>query len=108
MQRRLKAIGLTQRTLGRLLGYGESKMSRHLRGHLQSGVPQNVLAAIVAWEVMTPEQRELWVAKVTQEGRDLAKGVAEEPTDLSAAAFRSLEKKIRDLTQALEKAKARR
>lgn len=83
-------------------------MSRHLRGHLQSGVPQNVLAAVVAWELMTPEQRELWIARVTAEGRALVKGAAEESPELSPAAFRALEKKVRDLTRALAKVKGGR
>jgi len=63
-QLRARASGLTQRMLARLLGHTELTVSRQLRGHWESGVPQHVRAAIIAWELMTPEMREQWLAEV--------------------------------------------
>lgn len=63
-QLRARAAGLTQKMLARLLGHTELTVSRQLRGHWESGVPQHVRAAIIAWEMMTPEQRQRWLAEV--------------------------------------------
>jgi hypothetical protein len=60
-QRRLKAAGLSQKVLATLLGHAEITISRQLRGQWESGVPRHVIAAIVAWEVMTEEQRRAWL-----------------------------------------------
>ena len=62
-QLRARAAGLTQKTLAKLLGHAEITVSRQLRGHWESGVPQHVRAAIIAWELMTPEQRAAWLAE---------------------------------------------
>lgn len=70
-QQRAKAVGLSQKMLARLLGHAEITISRQLRGHWESGVPQHVKAAIVAWELMTPKQREAWLA-AADELRDSA------------------------------------
>jgi hypothetical protein len=103
-QRRLKACGLTQRTLGRVLGYGESKTSRHLRGHLQSGVPQNVIAAIVAWELMTEEQRDLWVKNVVHEASEQNAPPSDETeSDLIRSENQSLRRRIKELERKLTK-----
>lgn len=59
-QKRLQAAGLLQRDLGKLLGFNKSTISRQLRGHWQSGIPKHVTAAIVAWELMSEEQRVEW------------------------------------------------
>jgi len=64
-QQRAKAAGLTQKMLARLLGHAEITVSRQLRGHWESGVPRHVIAAIIAWELMTPDQRAAWL-KATQ------------------------------------------
>ncbi|MBX3579927.1 MAG: hypothetical protein KF723_22215 [Rhizobiaceae bacterium] len=48
--------------MARLLGHAEITISRQLRGHWESGVPKHVRAAIVAWELMTPDQREAWLS----------------------------------------------
>ncbi|MBU0582220.1 MAG: hypothetical protein KKB66_02480 [Alphaproteobacteria bacterium] len=61
-QNRAKAAGLSQKVLAKLLGHAEITVSRQLRGHWESGVPQHVKAAIIAWELMTPEQRQEWVS----------------------------------------------
>jgi hypothetical protein len=63
-QTRAKAAGLTQKMLAKLLGHAEITVSRQLRGHWDSGVPQHVIAAILAWEMMTPNQRDDWMKAV--------------------------------------------
>lgn len=69
-QRRAKDAGLSQRQLARLLGYTDFTVSRQLRGLTTDGeVPRHVIAAIIAWEMMTPEQREAWVARVDEGAR---------------------------------------
>jgi hypothetical protein len=60
-QRRAKDAGLTQVTLARLLGRPVNTISRQIRGE-NGGVPQHLIAVIVAWEMMTPEQRNGWIA----------------------------------------------
>lgn len=60
-QQRARAAGLTQRDLSRLLGRPDITISKQLRGHWGDGrPPKHLVAAILAWEIMTPEQREQW------------------------------------------------
>ncbi|BCG91420.1 helix-turn-helix domain-containing protein [Mesorhizobium sp. 131-2-1] len=59
-QKRAKDAGLTQRALAKLLGRPEMTISRQLRGHWQSGIPKHVIAAIVAWDLMSEDQRKEW------------------------------------------------
>lgn len=66
-QQRAKASGLTQKTLAKLLGHAEITISRQLRGHWESGIPRHVVAAILAWEIMEPAQRQAWIDKVNAE-----------------------------------------
>lgn len=66
-QQRAKAAGLSQKVLARLLGHAEITVSRQLRGHWESGVPQHVKAAIIAWELMTEEQRQRWIEAVAKD-----------------------------------------
>lgn len=66
-QMRAKAAGLTQRVLSRLLGHAENTISRQLRGHWSSGIPKHVVASILAWEIMTEEQRRAWVAAIEKD-----------------------------------------
>lgn len=66
-QRRAKRCGLTQRMLARLLGHAESTVSRQLRGKWESGVPGHVIAAILAWEVMSAAQRRAWLVAVQKD-----------------------------------------
>lgn len=75
-QRRAKAAGLTQTTLARLLGHSESTVSRQLRGHWQSGIPRHVIAAVIAWEVMTPHQRADWIEAVDRTAEQPASAVS--------------------------------
>lgn len=63
-QRRAKAAGLTQKMLAHLLGRPEITVSRQLRGKFGGETPVHVITAILAWELMTPEQRQAWVEAV--------------------------------------------
>jgi hypothetical protein len=65
-QLRAKAAGLSQKALARLLGHAEMTVSRQLRGQWESGIPQHVIAAIIAWELMSPEQRREWEVGVVK------------------------------------------
>lgn len=104
-QIRARAAGLSQRQLARILGHTEANVSAQLRGHWQSGVPQHVKAAILAWEMMSPEQRTSWLAKVNAEAAASSRGTTKrESPDVTLAEFRVLQKQVRDLTKALEKA----
>jgi hypothetical protein len=60
-QLRAKAAGLDQETLRAILGLSKSGMSQGIRGVWESGVPQSIKAAIVAWELMSPKQRSEWL-----------------------------------------------
>jgi hypothetical protein len=60
-QVRAKAAGLTQLMLAQLLGLTPTGVSQGIRGKWESGVPQNIRATVIAWELMTPEQRAEWV-----------------------------------------------
>lgn len=62
-QRRAKDVGLTQVKLAALLGRPVNTISRQIRGE-NGGVPQHLVAAIIAWEMMTDVQRDEWMASV--------------------------------------------
>lgn len=66
-QQRMRAAGLSQRVLSRMLGRPEITVSKQLRGHFKGVVPQHLTAVIVAWELMTAEQREAWVRATEEE-----------------------------------------
>ena len=60
---RLKTV--FQKMLAYLLGFAENTISRQLRGKWSSGTtPRHVVAAIVAWELMSEEQRDRWFEEV--------------------------------------------
>lgn len=64
-QVRAKDAGLSQRVLARLLGRPEITVSRQLRGKFGGGeTPLHVISAILAWELMSAEQRQAWVSAV--------------------------------------------
>jgi transcriptional regulator with XRE-family HTH domain len=63
-QLRAKRAGLSQKALAGLMGFAENTVSRQLRGLWESGVPRHIKAAIIAWELMTPDQRNRWIAEV--------------------------------------------
>lgn len=69
-QARARAAGLSQETLRRIVGLTKSGMSQGVRGLWESGVPQYIKAAIAAWEIMSPEQRERWVREAVAEARE--------------------------------------
>ncbi len=108
-QLRARAAGLTQRKLARLLGHTEATVSSQLRGHWQSGVPQHVMAAIIVWEMLTPEQQEAWLGDVTKEAAK-RQSISEtsEVEKFSPAQFRALQKQVRDLTKRLIKAEGKK
>lgn len=60
-QRRMKAAGLSQVVLAKLLGVRKSTVSDQLKGVYGEEPVQYMTAAIVAWELMTHEQRREWV-----------------------------------------------
>jgi predicted transcriptional regulator len=62
-QKRAREAGLSQTQLARLLGVSDNAVSDGLRGK-HGAVPAYLAAAILAWEIMTPEQRDQWVAAV--------------------------------------------
>lgn len=64
LQIRAKRAGLSQKALASLLGVTENTASLQLRGKWASGTPRYVVAAIVAWELMTHEQRQRWIAEL--------------------------------------------
>lgn len=99
-QNRARAAGLTQRVLGKLLNHHEQTVSFQLRGHWRSGVPGHVISAILAWEIMTTEQREKWLAAADKE---LAGKGRQTPRETPATDIRALQKRIRDLEKKLAK-----
>jgi len=63
------AADLEQRMLVTLTGHDKTTVSRQLRGYWRSGIPVHVRSMIIAWELMTPEQRAEWLRRV-EEDRD--------------------------------------
>ncbi len=102
-QLRARAAGLSQRLLAKILNHHERTVSIQLRSHGQRGVPGHVIAAIVAWEVMTPEQRESWLAKLEREFADNRRSEQSQPAKITAAEFRALQQYIRKLEQLLQR-----
>ncbi|MGL4966732.1 MAG: hypothetical protein ACRC67_36260 [Inquilinus sp.] len=108
-QVRAKTVGLTQRLLARLLGHHERTVSSQLRGHWKSGVPQHVKAAIIVWEMLTPEQRQQWLAAVERERMGSVSETPDRDADtVSIKQYRILEKrlaKLQDLNKKLANAR---
>jgi len=67
-QIRAQAAGLEQKTLARLLGRPVNTISRQIRG-VHGEVPQHLIAVIVAWEMMEPDERVVWLSTVEREVR---------------------------------------
>lgn len=65
-QLRAKGAGLSQKRLAWLLGVSENAISEGLRGRYGEE-PEYIKTMIIAWEIMTPEQRDELEAKVTAE-----------------------------------------
>lgn len=66
--RRAHAAGLDQLTLARLAGAAPQSVSRGLKGEWASGVPGHLRSLILAWELMTADQREEWLRSVAEVG----------------------------------------
>lgn len=60
-QSRLKAAALNQKSLAGMLGISENTVSRQMKGEWP--VAGYVEAFVVAWEIMTAEQRVEWVKR---------------------------------------------
>lgn len=56
-QLRADAAGLNQELIRRLLRMTKAAVSNGIRGKRKSGVTPAIKLAIVAWELMTPDQR---------------------------------------------------
>jgi len=109
-QRRLRLLGLTQRDLSRLAGHAEIVVSKQLRGHLQKGVPHHIIALILAWEIMTDQQRAKWRSAIDREtsalpsARRHSKGTALD----ADAEIAALKKQVLELTKRLHEGRAPR
>ncbi len=66
-QQQAKEAGLSQRVLARLVGKAPITISRALRGHWKSGIPRYLKAVIMAWRLMTPDQRKAWLKAMDAE-----------------------------------------
>lgn len=64
LQIRAKQANLPQKLLARITGVSENTASMQLRGKWESGTPQYVLATIIAWELLSHEQRRKWLAEL--------------------------------------------
>lgn len=63
-QQRLKAAGLTQRKLASLMAIPDNTISRQMKGEFN--VAGYTEAVVAAWEVMTPEDRQRWEARLAE------------------------------------------
>lgn len=63
-QLRARLAGLNQRMLARLTGGTETTVSKQLRGHWGGEPPQYVQSIIMAYGLMTPDQRAALLTKV--------------------------------------------
>jgi transcriptional regulator with XRE-family HTH domain len=64
LQARAKRAGLQQKRLASLLGVSENTVSLQLRGKWESGTPRYVVAAIIAWEIMSHDDRMRWLREI--------------------------------------------
>lgn len=62
LQMRLKAAGMTQKRLAEILGVAENTVSRQMKGDWD--LPGYVAAVLTAWEIMSAEDRERWLAEI--------------------------------------------
>lgn len=67
-QQRLKHAGLTQKRLAELLRVYENTTSRQMKGEVP--MPGYVVAFVTAWEAMTPDQRDSWLAAIDKIEKD--------------------------------------
>ena len=64
LQIRAKRAGLPQKRLAAILGVSENTASLQLREKWESGTPRYVLATIVAWELLSHDQRMEWLREI--------------------------------------------
>lgn len=70
-QSRARAVGLTQKAIAALARRDENSVGRALSGDRKTGNAAGPYVAIIlAWEIMTPEQRERWVRETAAEARE--------------------------------------
>ncbi len=68
-QTRTRAAGLTQKLIAALTRRNENSVGRALSGaRLNEDAAGPYIAVILAWELMSPEQREDWVRRAQEEG----------------------------------------
>lgn len=69
-QARAHAAGLQQKVLAEITGKTEINVSQQLRGMYggKGEPPRYVVATIIAWELMTLDQREEWLAQLGSKG----------------------------------------
>jgi len=66
LQVRAKRAGLQQKRLAALLGVSENTVSLQLRGKWESGTPRYVTATIIAWEIMSHDDRMRWLEETEE------------------------------------------
>jgi len=70
-QKRLDAMGISQRELAEAIGYSAPKLSAALRGKgMANGVPQHLKALILALERMPEAKRAEWLVAAKAERRE--------------------------------------
>ncbi|KQM58808.1 MULTISPECIES: hypothetical protein [unclassified Sphingomonas] len=65
-QIRAKEAGLTQKALASIAGKPANTISRQMRGEF-GDVPGYLIALIIAWEMMTDDQRVDWMRQLERE-----------------------------------------
>lgn len=73
LQTRAKRAGLTQKRLAEILGVTETTASLQLRGKWASGTPRYVVAVIVAYELLSHDDRMRWISEIDAAMPDPAK-----------------------------------
>ena len=66
-QVRAKKAGLSQRELARIAGKAENTVSRQMRGEFGDEASAYLVAIILAWEGMSPDQRADWLKRIEAE-----------------------------------------
>lgn len=66
LQTRAKRAGLPQKVLAQILGVTETTASLQLRGKWASGTPRYVVAVLIAWELLSHDQRMRWLDELSE------------------------------------------
>ncbi|MGL4962665.1 MAG: hypothetical protein ACRC67_15645 [Inquilinus sp.] len=107
-QKRARAAGLTQKALADIIGQEPTTVSRQLRGKWARGVPQHTIAAILAWEVMSPALRKKWMMEIadSRAAREIEAETERQPESLEKELKEELhlrEEEIKDLRKQIAK-----